>query len=75
LLWPYVVPVKIAFWSLLALVVLVTPLAPLVRLNRGKAFSISAVTALLAFIPLTAVIAQIMARRCLADSSTRPTTR
>lgn len=60
MLWPYVVPVKIAFWSLLALVVLVTLLAPLVRWNRSKAFAISAVTALLAFIPLTGAIVQIM---------------
>lgn len=41
-------------------VVVVTLLAPLARINRGKAFLIASVTALLAFVPLTRAIVQVM---------------
>lgn len=49
--WPIILPFKIAFWTLTAVVVVVTAIAPTLRWRRGKTFLISSVVATAAFVP------------------------
>ncbi len=54
MLWTLVLPFKITFSLLAALVVIATAIAPALKWKRGKTFLISALAACLAFIPLFA---------------------
>jgi hypothetical protein len=49
--WPLVLPAKIAFWGLIASVAAATVFAPRFAVKRPKAFALSAVLAVLAFVP------------------------
>jgi len=51
MLWPLVLPFQITISLLMALVVLLTALAPIVKWKRGKMFGISLAFGCLAFIP------------------------
>ncbi len=64
MLWPIVLPFKIAFWSLAGLVALVTVFSPAFKWKRGKVFLISSILACVAFIPsCTGIMTIIDARR------------
>ncbi|WP_417737251.1 hypothetical protein [Rosistilla oblonga] len=60
MLWPIVLPFKIAFWSLAGIVSLLTLLSPALKWNRGKTFLISSLLGCLAFIPSCAGIMTIV---------------
>lgn len=51
MLWPLVLPLKITFWSLIAIVAIVTVFAPQLKWQRAKTFLVSSTLALVAFIP------------------------
>jgi hypothetical protein len=51
MLWPFVLPFQITISLLVALVALLTALAPIVKWKRGKMFGISLAFGCLAFIP------------------------
>ena len=51
MLWPIILPIKIAFWALTAAVVAATILAPSLNWHRGKTFLISLSLAVIAFVP------------------------
>ncbi len=51
MLWPLILPFKIAFWLLAGLVAIVTILAPSLKWKRGKTFAIALLLAIVAFIP------------------------
>ncbi|TWT80527.1 hypothetical protein CA13_19720 [Planctomycetes bacterium CA13] len=60
MLWPIVVPFKIAFWSLTGFVAIVTLTAVVFKWRVGKAFLIAFVLAVVAFVPLCSGIMSIM---------------
>ncbi len=49
--WNLVLPLRITFWTLIALVVVSTAIAPLLNWKRAKTFLITSALALVAFIP------------------------
>ncbi len=49
--WNLVLPLRITFWTLIALVVVSTAIAPVLNWKRAKTFLIALVLALVAFIP------------------------
>jgi hypothetical protein len=51
MLWPIVLPIKITFWCLLALVGVATAVAPALKWKRGKMFLIVTFIACIAFVP------------------------
>jgi hypothetical protein len=51
MLWPLVLPFKITLWSLIAIVVVATIVAPQLKWTRATAFLTSATLAAIAFIP------------------------
>ena len=51
MLWPVIVPFKIAFWSLTALVAFAVVIAPLLKWKTSKTFLVSTLLALVAFVP------------------------
>lgn len=51
MLWPIVLPFQIAFWTLTAVVVVISVLAPLLKWRRGQTFLVSSVLAMAALIP------------------------
>lgn len=58
--WPLVLPFQITFGSLAAFVVIVTAISPRFRWKRIKAFFLSMLLAVLAFIPSCAAIATLL---------------
>ena len=64
MLWPFLFPFKITFWSIAALVGLVTIAAPVFGFRRGKAFINAFVVASVIFIPsCTAIMAVVDSKR------------
>jgi len=63
MLWPIVLPFKIAFWSLVGFVALATVVAPLFRWRVGKTLAISTLLAFIAFIPSCATIMTVLDAR------------
>lgn len=62
--WPLILPAKITFWLLLAVIVCVTCLAPVPRLSRVQLFFGTLLVAVVAFIPsCVGVMAVLDARR------------
>ena len=51
MIWPIILPCKITFWCLAALVAIATAAAPLLKWKRGKTFLATAIIACVAFIP------------------------
>lgn len=51
MLWPLVLPFNIAFWSLTAIVVVATTIAPLLKWKRSNTFFFTTLLAMLALIP------------------------
>lgn len=49
--WPLVLPIKITFWSVVVIVAIATALAPQFKWNRLRAFFVSTILALVAFVP------------------------
>lgn len=60
MLWPIVLPFKIAFWSLVGLVLLVTAFSPALHWKRGVTLLASTILACLAFVPSCAGIMAIL---------------
>lgn len=52
MLWPFVLPIKIAFWFLTGCVFVVTALSPLFKRRVEKVFLVSCCVAMLLFVPL-----------------------
>ena len=60
MLWPIILPFKIAFWSLVGIVVLLTLVSPVLKWKLAKTFLVSSVFACVAFIPFCAGIMSIL---------------
>lgn len=60
MLWPIVLPFKIAFFSLAGLVLFITLCSPLLKWDRKNAFLISTILACLAFLPFCMGIKSIL---------------
>lgn len=51
MLWPIVLPFKMTFWALAAIVILLTTAAPALKWRRAKTFWLSLLYAVVAFVP------------------------
>lgn len=63
MLWPIILPMKITFYTMLTLIILLTLAAPLARMRRVPVFLGGLLVALVAFVPSCAVLMKTMDAR------------